>query len=231
MKPVFCVNSYEYHRPTNHDFIKSNINTNKQINTININTFNKTDDVNLNISNGYLIKYKNDLYVIVCRHSIENCFHNEIIINKTTYLLQEIYSVPELDISIFQFNHNNINLNNYDILDIENIDCKIDTYNNNIIINSYNENIKAKFNKLVESNIGNEFFTLILQICLNINTNINLYGLSGSCCFNDNNNLIGIVFKQNISENTINLIPIYYLQYIFTVLFNNKIKKLNTIVI
>jgi hypothetical protein len=178
-------------------------------------------------SNCFLIRYRTDIYVITCRHSILGCFKYEIEIEKKKYQLSKIIDIPEFDTSILKINKD-LNLDKYDIIDITDLDCKINDINK-ISICCHNKVVTTNFIKTIENDIGNEFFTVIPQICLEVKNKNNIFGLSGSPCFNSIKKFIGHVFSYDDNNTSINIIPAYCLKYIFTELIPKSIIKLKTV--
>lgn len=180
-------------------------------------------------SNCFLVKYRQNIYVITCRHSILGCFRYEIIINKKNYQLSKIIDIPEFDTSILKIDRE-VDLEKYYILDIDNIDIKINEINK-VSIYCHNKIFNVNFLKFIENDIGNESFAVIPEICLRFKSKNSIFGFSGSPCFDSNDNFIGHVFSYDDNNASINIIPAYCLKYIFTEMISKSIINLKTIII
>ena len=183
----------------------------------------------VNTSNGFFINFRGDKYVITCRHSIINCYKSEILVNNKYYEISKVIDIPEFDTSVFKVNDTSINLDKYVCIDILNTKTHISKSIDEATIISYNKTIKTKFIKMIENDVGNEYFTVIPQLCLELKNKSSMFGLSGSPCFDNKNNFIGHVFSYDDDNNSINLIPVYCLKYIFQKLLPKSIFKLKTI--
>ena len=181
-------------------------------------------------ANCFLVKYCSEIFVVSCRHSILDCYKSEIIIEKKPYELNKIIDISEFDTSILKIVNlsKDIDLEKYDIINIDTLDCKIDDIKK-ILINCHNKSINMNFLKIIENDVGNETFAVILQICLELKKKSNIFGLSGSPCFDSSNKFIGYVFTYDDCNTSINIIPAYCLKYIFMELLSKSINKLKTI--
>jgi hypothetical protein len=181
-------------------------------------------------SNCFLVRYRSEIFVITCRHSIHECYKYEIIIEKKPYELNKIIDIPEFDTTVLKIINisKDLELEKYDIIDINTLDCKVDDIKK-ILICSHNKSININFLKIIENDVGNESFAVIPQICLEIKKKSNNFGLSGSPCFDSKKGFIGHVFTYDDCNTSINIIPAYCLKYIFTELLSKSIIKLKTI--
>ncbi len=186
----------------------------------------------VSVSNGFLVNYRDNIYVITCYHGIKNGFENKILINNYEYFLKPFINILEFDLAIFTINNFNLeNKEKNNIINIHDIDTKIPEINTKIKIITNKNTINTKIVNISESDIGNQTFSIIPQIHVKNNKKklSDLFGISGSMCIDNKNNLIGYVFSLNPDENTINIIPSYCLKYVFTYIVPNNIKYLKSI--
>jgi len=181
------------------------------------------DDI-LNTANCFFVLYRHKLLVITCFHATKDCYDYKLYLDSEIIDLVKYHDVPEYDISILT---TNIELNIEEIkkafyiidMDTE-LNFNIPEINTEVDIIS-NKVIKSKVVNITEGNIGNEYFSHILQIELKKPQLKKLQGLSGSACY-AKDKFIGVIFSNNTN---INLIPAIYIELAF------KIRSYKTIII
>ena len=192
-------------------------NTLIDLNYIDSDIINKTFvEKSMNISEGYLISYDDRIYIVTCYHGIKDCFENNIVIENLKYRIELVHNIPEFDMAIFAINELSGDLIKCKIHDLKLLNTYIPKVNSKIKIINNKKVIKTKVKEIIEEDTGSNFFTSITQICVNRTKDIdNLFGLSGSPCYNENDELIGHVFSYNPDTNNINIIPNYCIKYAF----------------
>lgn len=192
------------------------------------------NDIVINISSGFLINFNDTPHIITCHHGTQYCNINKAFINGKYYDLKKIYEIPEFDVSILKI-YNFIDImDKYHIIDITDIDTKLPSIEQKILIHSKDNIIETIVSDINETYIHNGLFTMIPQICLKYigcsSDNIK-HGISGSPCYNMDNKFVGHVFSYDNTNNTINIIPAYCISYIFNHMIPTSNFNLKTIII
>jgi len=186
------------------------------------------ENKSINKSEGYFILSEGNIYIVTCYHGVKDCYENNIVLDSLKYPLNLVFNIPEFDMSIFTSNLPRELISN--IHDISVIKTNLPKINEKIKIINNKKIIKTKVKEIIEEDTGSNFFTSITQICVNRTKDINtLFGLSGSPCYNEEDELIGHVFSYNPDTNNINILPSYCIKYVFDYMLPNKINQLKRI--
>lgn len=185
----------------------------------------------INTSEGYFVLNEGNIYIVTCYHGIKDCYYNNILLENTKYPLNLVFNIPEFDMSVFTVSNLSRDLIKCKIHDITLVKTVLPKVEEKIKLVNNKKIIKTKVKEIIEEDTGSNFFTSITQICVNRTKDItNLFGLSGTPCYNKDDEFIGHVFSYNPDTNNINILPSYCLKYVFEYIIPNKVKQLNRII-
>jgi hypothetical protein len=188
----------------------------------------------VNSSNGFVIQYRADLYIVTCLHGIKDCYNITVQIDKEDEIeLKIVYGSEEFDLAILKPSNDIteiIKKYNINVIDFNCITTVIPKQGKVRIITN-RTTYETKIKNVCEEDSGNNNFMIIPQITLTLRKDlVTLFGLSGSPCF-VNDDFIGYIFSYNPTDNELKLIPTYCIKYALEFMIPKQIKNLKTIIL
>jgi hypothetical protein len=187
----------------------------------------------VNSSNGFLLEYRNIIYITSCLHGVKDCYNIKLVIDDHTIDLNIVYGSEEFDL-VFMTPKEDITeiikKYNINVINFNDLNTQIPKIKKARIITN-KQSYETKIKDICEEDSGNTNFTIIPQINLVLKKQIsNLFGISGSPCYS-NDTFLGYVFSYNPDTNEIKVIPSYCVKYALEYMMPRNIKFLKTIVL